>query len=258
MSKEGWIKLYRQIQDNPIWTSESFTRGQAWVDLILLANHEDGYIYVRGNKIQVKRGQVGWSQKRLSQRWSWSRSKVRKFLKDLEEEQQIKQQKNNVSSLITIIKYKDFQKKEQQSKQQRDSRETAEEQQRDTNKNEKNNKNDKKRESAREIIQKTLNGFGKPLMAVKLFDRDEFSEAFLEYWLYRKESYNHWPNEYSVMECYRRLEELRQKGQDPVKVIRQTIRTSNKEFYPLKDQEFSRADDDNFDPELARRVRGGY
>lgn len=140
---EGWIKLHRQLQYNSLWTCEAFTRGQAWVDLILLANHKEGILYVRGNKITVKRGQVGWSEKRLADRWRWSRTKVRKFLNDLEEEQQIRQQKNTITSLITLVSYDDYQKKEQQTEPQKDSRETAEEQQKDTNKNDKNEKNEK-------------------------------------------------------------------------------------------------------------------
>ena len=37
--------LHAKLQDNPLWTCEAFTRGQAWVDLILLANHSYGYFY---------------------------------------------------------------------------------------------------------------------------------------------------------------------------------------------------------------------
>ena len=38
---QGWIKLHRTLQDNKLWYSEPLTKGQAWVDLILLANHKD-------------------------------------------------------------------------------------------------------------------------------------------------------------------------------------------------------------------------
>ena len=40
---EGWIKLHRSISDNDLWTSEPFSRGQAFVDLILLASHKDSF-----------------------------------------------------------------------------------------------------------------------------------------------------------------------------------------------------------------------
>lgn len=141
---EGWIKLHRKIVDNPLWTCEPFTRGQAWVDLILLANHEYGFYYKRGVKIEIQRGQTGVSEVGLSDRWKWSRSKVRKFLKDLEKEQQIKQQKTNVTQIVTILNYEIYQQKEHQIEQQKDTRRTPKEHQKDTNKNDKNKENDKK------------------------------------------------------------------------------------------------------------------
>jgi hypothetical protein len=137
----GWIKLHRQILDNPIWSAEKFTRGQAWVDLILLANHDDNYIYLRDHKIMVKRGQVGWSENTLSARWKWSRTKTKNFLKMLELEQQVSVQKSHSMSIITLINYNGFQGKEQLES----NRKATEKQQKSTNKNVKNEKNDKKR-----------------------------------------------------------------------------------------------------------------
>ena len=123
---DGWIKLHRKISNNGLWTCEPFTRGQAWVDLLLLASHTSNYFYIRGIKIILERGQLAWSETKLADRWKWSRSKLRKFLKELEKEQQIEQQKNNVIQVITIINYNEYQLKEQQIKQQKDSRKTAE------------------------------------------------------------------------------------------------------------------------------------
>ncbi|MCP4760771.1 MAG: hypothetical protein GY870_03250, partial [archaeon] len=48
---EGWVKIHRQICENPLWTAEKFSKGQAWTDLFLLANHKKGFIMVRGIKI---------------------------------------------------------------------------------------------------------------------------------------------------------------------------------------------------------------
>jgi hypothetical protein len=119
---EGWVKIHRRLSENPLWTCEPFSRGQAWVDLILIANHADSFFYKRGVMLEVKRGQVGVSEVGLSDRWKWSRTKIRKFLNDLEKEQQIIQQKSNVTQLITIVNYDSYQQKEQQ----KDSRKTAE------------------------------------------------------------------------------------------------------------------------------------
>lgn len=108
---DGWIKLHRKLVDNPLWHSEPFTRGQAWVDMILLASHKETYFYVRGIKINLKRGQLAWSEVKLSERWGWSRNKLRKFLNDMENEQQIKQQKSNVIQIITVVNYRQYQQK---------------------------------------------------------------------------------------------------------------------------------------------------
>jgi hypothetical protein len=160
----GWVKLHRQLLDSELWLSEKFTRGQAWVDLFGLANHEDSFFYLRDHKISVKRGQVGWSQLRLSKRWGWSRSKVRKFLNDLEKEQQIEQQQSHSTSIITILNYEKYQEKRQQVEQQKDNSTY-------TNKDEKNEKNISSGKSAidffapeingwdKENIQKTIDGF---------------------------------------------------------------------------------------------------
>lgn len=144
---EGWIKIHRKIIDNPLWFSEKFTRGQAWIDLILLANHADSYFFKRGVKINVSRGQLSRSSVELGHRWKWSRSKVNKFLNDLEKEQQIKQQKSNVNLIVTIINYDLYQQKEQQIEQQKDSKKTAKRQQKDTYKNDKNVGNEKEEEN---------------------------------------------------------------------------------------------------------------
>ena len=106
---DGWFSVWRKLFDNDLWLSETFTRGQAWIDLIGLANHDDGYIRIRGNKVPVLRGQVGWSETKLQERWKWSRGKVRRFLKELKAEQQIEQQTNNITSLITITNYDIYQ-----------------------------------------------------------------------------------------------------------------------------------------------------
>jgi len=140
---EGWFKTHRKLLDSPMWLSEPFTRGQAWIDLIGLASHIDTYFFVRGNKVDVRRGQIAWSEPKLALRWQWSRTKLRAFLNMLEKEQQIIQQKNNVTQVITVVNYKIYQEKEQQTGQQKDSRKTAERQQKDAYKNDKNIKNEK-------------------------------------------------------------------------------------------------------------------
>ena len=153
---EGWISLNRSLFDNELWTSEPFSRGQAWVDLLLLANHKDSYFYKRGNKITVKRGELGRSCVELSDRWKWSRTKVNKFLKDLEKEQQIKVVKTSITQVVTIVNYDKFQAKGQQTGQQKSSESAAKVQQKDTYNNDNNVKNDNKVKEVVPPTQKVL------------------------------------------------------------------------------------------------------
>ena len=123
---EGWIKLHRKLGDQYLWTAEPFTRGQAWVDLVMLASYETSFFYIRGNRVDVQRGQLAWSERKLSFRWKWSRTKIKNFLKDLEKELQISQQKTQLISIITIINYEEYQQKEPQNIPQKDHRKTTE------------------------------------------------------------------------------------------------------------------------------------
>ena len=135
---EGWIKLHRQIQEHDFWKKEIFSRGQAWIDLLLLANHKNGYIRVRGIRIEVGRGKIGWSIISLAHRWHWSRGKAKRFLDELETDQQIVQQGNTVSSLIIVVNYNKYQF-DSTADGTADGQQTV--QQTDTNKNNKNEKN---------------------------------------------------------------------------------------------------------------------
>lgn len=105
----GYVKIYRSIQDNPIYLSEPFTKAQAWIDLIMLANYKDAVIFVKGKDIQLKRGQLCWSEAGLSVRWKWGRPRVDKFLSYLQKVGQIVLQKSNLTSCITIINYDRYQ-----------------------------------------------------------------------------------------------------------------------------------------------------
>ena len=139
---DGWAKVHRSLINSDFWLSESFTRGQSWVDLILLANHCPGFIYVRGNKIDLDRGDVGWSKLSLSKRWKWSRGKVGSFIKSLQSEGMISiKQDNRISTVLSILNYDKYQSIGQQTIQQTGQQNGNRP---DTNKNEKNEKNEKK------------------------------------------------------------------------------------------------------------------
>ena len=80
MAENGWIKLHRQISSHDLWLSEKFSKGQAWVDLLLLASHKPQPILVRGIKISLEKGEFCRSLEFLAARWFWSKVKTSNYL----------------------------------------------------------------------------------------------------------------------------------------------------------------------------------
>ena len=72
MSNTGWIKLHRKITDHWLWEDKPFARGQAMIDLLILAGYNDQSKYIDGNLETVERGSVVTSIRRLCDRWGWS------------------------------------------------------------------------------------------------------------------------------------------------------------------------------------------
>ena len=101
---KGWISLYRSIQDHWLWQERPFSKGQAWLDLLLLANHKDNKFLLGNELIKVKKGSFITSQKKLRERWGWGNEKIRSFLKLLEEDGMIKQHADKKKTVITIVK----------------------------------------------------------------------------------------------------------------------------------------------------------
>ena len=78
MQRSGWIKLWRNMMEQPIWLEDPFTRGQAWVDLQMLASG-----------IEDERHHKGWvycSVRYLAKRWQWGFDRTKRFLLLLEEQ----------------------------------------------------------------------------------------------------------------------------------------------------------------------------
>ena len=151
--KKGYVSINRQIEDHWLWLQKPFSRGQAWVDMILMANYKPGIIeFHQGHKVEVKRGQLFRSELTLSARWGWNRGVLRRFLRTLKTEQMIEQQTIQQGSIITILKYNNFQISKYSSDTTDDTTDdttgdTTDGQQTDTN-NKNNKKNKEKKEGS--------------------------------------------------------------------------------------------------------------
>ena len=106
---EGWIKIYRNIQEHWLWNCEPFSRGQAWIDLLLMANHKENKVMINGNLIVIKTGERVTSIRKLSERWKWSTCKVKHFLKQLESDKMIECLSDTSKTVIKIVNYEKYQ-----------------------------------------------------------------------------------------------------------------------------------------------------
>ncbi len=103
---KGWISIHRKIQDCEIWTdAEPFDRRSAWVDLLLMANHEDKHILINGEPQTIKKGQRLTSTIKLAERWKWSINRVRRYLALLERLDMVITDRTTNGTIITIVNY---------------------------------------------------------------------------------------------------------------------------------------------------------
>lgn len=63
-------------------TGDKFTRLMAWADLLLQVAEAPAVVYVRGEKINMQRGQVLTTIKELATRWNTSRQTANKYLEE--------------------------------------------------------------------------------------------------------------------------------------------------------------------------------
>lgn len=129
---QGWVKIHRGLLDNELWSDKPFAKGQAWVDLLLMANHKDKNVLIGNRTEMVERGSFITSELKLMERWGWGRKKVKLFLNFLENEKMIERNANNKRTAITIVNYGFYQDFDVKEEQQKDSKRTTEEQQKDS------------------------------------------------------------------------------------------------------------------------------
>ena len=107
--KDNWIKLNRSLMDNDLWKEKPFSKGQAWVDLLMMARWKDGEQIHRGQVYHRRRGDVCCSLSFLAERWGWSRDKTRRFIRTLERTSMCTLNATPNDTSIHIEKYSDFQ-----------------------------------------------------------------------------------------------------------------------------------------------------
>src|ERR1044071_3587416 len=114
----GWIKLHRKFRANWLWPSnqippKQYSKAEAFLDLILTANHKPGKVEIGGRLVPVARGQLLTSQKKLAAKWGWNRETASLFLRRLKRDGMLDLETSRGTgagyTLITIAHYNKYQ-----------------------------------------------------------------------------------------------------------------------------------------------------
>jgi len=158
-SDETYLPLFRQIRKHWLWNDKPFTKGQAWIDLLLRAHHsEKPYELPVGNEIVIlNQGELFSSDLRLADDWGWSRKKVLGFIELLRKEEMLAKKGTTKGTTYFIANYADWKTKVHQMGQRGDSEGTTKghKQECKNGKNEKNVINDKSEKKEKVIKKKS-------------------------------------------------------------------------------------------------------
>tara|TARA_Y100001963_G_C6772723_1_gene445751 strand:+ start:1521 stop:2315 length:795 start_codon:yes stop_codon:yes gene_type:complete len=174
---EGWISLHRKIFENPIFKrSRVYSNMEAWLWLLVKANHKDNKFLLGNKMVKVEKGQMITSQKKLCKEFKWGNSKLRSFLKLLQSEDMIELKVDSKSTLITISNYRKLQEKQTANKLKVNRKRTATKSKVNTNNNDNNynnDNNDNKKDNLYEMIfiNNNIEKYGRTLL-----------NAFFVYW----------------------------------------------------------------------------
>lgn len=146
---QGWIKIYREILNKPIWLLSTPEQKTILITILLMANHEENEWEWKGERYICQPGQMITSLDKIAKKAGKGISiqNVRTALLRFEKYSFLTNESTNSNRLITICNWDDYQTKEIDSNKDANSQPTSDQQasnnQPTTNKNDKNIKNDK-------------------------------------------------------------------------------------------------------------------
>ena len=214
----GWIRLDKAIRENFLWNDgEPMSRGQAWIDLLLRANFEDNVSILRGKPTLIKRGQLHTSILHLAQEWRWSRERVARFLKLLEDEEMIKTERTTHGTTITIVKWGVYQGG--CTTDEATDKSTHEATDKSTDKSRYNNNTNKRITNKPEAY----------------FDDDEINEAFKEFIQMRKKMRSPLTDKAIELQISNVKKHSGGNKQTAITIINNSIMNGWKSIYPLKE-----------------------
>src|SRR5690606_3261413 len=107
---QGWISIHRKLHDHWLWKEKRvFSNAEAWIDILLTVNHTEQKLLLKNTLFTVNRGESIRSLESWGKRWSWNKSKVRRFLKLLQNENMIRTKSERKTTRLTVCNYDSYQ-----------------------------------------------------------------------------------------------------------------------------------------------------
>jgi hypothetical protein len=213
---QGWIRVDRKIVEHWLWDDRPFSRGQAFIDLILMANHKENTFLHGTELLTVERGSFITSELKLMERWGWSKSKVRYFLNALELDSMLVKKTDRKKTTITIVNYSVYQDLQTTEEPIKDRRKTTKRPQKDTNNNDNNDNN---------------NNNNKDIYA----ENEELNKTIMDFIEFRKKIKAPMTDK-AIKLMIGELNKLSSNTEEQIAIIHQSIMKSWKGVFPLKDK----------------------
>ena len=107
-NRAGWAKIDRRILKSKIYNWEPFSKGQAWVDLLLNTNFGERKVSFKGQVLTISEGEQCRSIRTLGFQWNWTRPKVSRFIELLQSELMVEFNSSKVTTIMKLTNFKDF------------------------------------------------------------------------------------------------------------------------------------------------------
>lgn len=104
-----FIMVPRSIFRDESLDDGKYSRREAFLYLVQRACHQQQTVPVKGGVIELKRGQLCDSVRRLANTWGWSKDKVSRTLAAFQSEQRIDICTDGLTSVISILNYDTYQ-----------------------------------------------------------------------------------------------------------------------------------------------------
>lgn len=100
----GYVKLARKVFDDPCWTEKRvFSRFEAWLDVIQLAQWKPYVHSTKGGSVPLGRGEFIASLRYLATRWGWSVKRTRLRLEAWQGHGQIRAQRGAQAGTVYLV-----------------------------------------------------------------------------------------------------------------------------------------------------------